>query len=107
MVLRTRPGFLESRVDDEAVETTRKSKRQRFLTVGEKRTVRVLRALRLLGNCGNRAAYEYTVDEVQKIFIAIQRELDRARDRFGRPSEIDFSLGDDDGDAEEENRHKR
>jgi len=76
-----------------APEIPRKSKRKRFLTVGEKRTVRVLRALRLLGNCGNRAAYEYTEEEVKRIFSAVQRELDRARERFSRSSEIDFSLG--------------
>ena len=41
--------------------------------------------------------------EVNKIFSAIQRELDRSRDRFGRPSEIDFSLGDEEeDDAEDE-----
>ncbi len=89
-------------MDDQTVETPRKSKRKRFLTVAEKRTVKVLRALRLLGNCGNRATYEYGEDEIEKIFGAVQRELNRARDRFGRPSEIEFSLGDDDEDAEED-----
>ena len=90
-------------MDDQTVETPRKSKRERFLSVAEKRTVKVLRALRLLGNCGNRAAYQYTEAEVQKVFSAIQREIDRSRDRFGRPSEVDFSLGEDDEDVEDGN----
>lgn len=89
-------------MDDQVAEITRKTKRERFLTVAEKRTVKVLKAIRLLGNCGSRPAYEYSEPEVAKIFHAIQRELDRARDRFGGPTAIDFSLGDDDDDDAEE-----
>lgn len=71
----------------------RKSKRERFLAVAQRRTIRVLEAVNRLGKCGNTAAYEYTKSDVEKIFGAIQVELDRARARFSRNSKITFSLG--------------
>jgi hypothetical protein len=77
----------------------RKTKRQRFLTVAERRTVKVLRALKLLGNCGNKSAYEYNDADIEKIFGAIQDELGRTRDRFGRSKEVHFSLGENEGGA--------
>ena len=80
-------------MDQETEDKPRKSKRERFLTVAERRTVRLLRDIRLLGNCGNRSAYEYTQEDVEKIFSAIQHEISRVRDRFGTPKEIRFSLG--------------
>ena len=79
--------------DDQA--PPRKTRRERFLEIAQRRTKQVMRDLRLLGNCGNRSAYEYTDAEVEKIFAAIQRELDLARSRFRteeRRQEIDFSL---------------
>jgi hypothetical protein len=78
--------------DDQAPQ--RKTRRERFLEIAQRRTKQVMRDLRLLGNCGNKSAYEYTDDEVEKIFAAIQRELDLARSRFRTEErqEIDFSL---------------
>ena len=73
-------------------EQPRKSKRERFLIVAEKRTIRILKIIRLLGNCGNRAAYEYSNDDVEKIFGAIQSELDRAQERFSTRPGVHFSL---------------
>lgn len=58
------------------------SRRKRFLTVAERRTCRVIEALRLLSACGNRATYLYEEHEVKKIFEAIQGELDRTRMQF-------------------------
>ncbi len=71
----------------------RKSKRERFLAVAQRRTVRVLESVQRLGKCGNTASYEYTKTDVEKIFGAIQVELDRARARFSRNNRITFTLG--------------
>ena len=78
--------------DDQA--PPRKTRRERFLEIAQRRTKQLMRDLRLLGNCGNRSAYEYTDAEVEKIFAAIQRELDLARSRFRTEErqEIDFNL---------------
>lgn len=50
------------------------SKKNRFQRLAEKRTNDVLERLRILGNCSNRGQYEYTQDDIQKIFSSIEKE---------------------------------
>ena len=58
------------------------SKRERFVRLAAKRTEHVLERLRILGNCSNRGVYEYGPEDLDKIFSAIQAELDDTRRRF-------------------------
>ena len=48
-------------------------KTERFVRIAEKRTQRVLESLRLLGQCSNKISYEYTDEQVNKIFREIRR----------------------------------
>ncbi len=54
---------------------TEKEKSERFKRVAENRTNKIINSLRLLGNCANKSNYEYTEDEVKKIFAAIEAEV--------------------------------
>lgn len=54
-------------------------KRDRFLNVAEARTNSVLNSIRILGHCANRQLYEYTPDEVSKIFRSIEEETHKAK----------------------------
>jgi hypothetical protein len=38
--------------------------------------------LRLLGNCSNKANYDYTDADVQKVFNALEKELKAARLKY-------------------------
>lgn len=69
-----------------------KSRRERFLRVAQRRTREILHKIHLLGNCSNRSAYEFTDEEVGKIFDAIEEELRVAQSRFGRKKSVDFHL---------------
>ena len=71
----------------------RKTKRERFLDVGAKRTRSVLKRLQVLGNCSNRSSYEYTPEDVEKIFEAIERQLTLVRAKFEHNRQVDFDLG--------------
>lgn len=51
------------------------NKRERFLSVAERRTDKVLERIRILGNCSNKNLYEYKKEEINKIFRAIQNQL--------------------------------
>ena len=73
-------------------DVARKSKRERFLEMAEKRTNAVLDKLRVLGNCGNRASYEYSNEDVRQIFEAIDQQLALAKARFQDKKSIDFRL---------------
>ncbi len=58
------------------------SKKERFQRLAEKRTNDVLERLRILGNCSNRGQYDYTREDVQKIFGTIEREAKLIRIKF-------------------------
>lgn len=58
------------------------SKRERFVRLAEARTNKILDMLKLLENCSNKSNYEYTDDDIKKIFGAIERELKNTRAKF-------------------------
>ncbi len=68
------------------------SKRERFLSVAETRTNSILEKIRILGNCSNRSLYEYSKDEIDKIFRAIQDKLNETKARFIVKKEKEFKL---------------
>lgn len=58
------------------------TKRERFIRIAEARTNKIIDMLHLLGNCSNQGTYEYTKEDVDKIFSAIEAELRDAKKRF-------------------------
>ncbi len=62
------------------------TKRERFIRVAENRTNRILDTLELLGNCANKGNYDYTDQDVRKIFDTIQRKLDETKQRYTKQS---------------------
>ena len=68
-------------------------KELKFREVAGKRTVRILDALRLLGQCANRRSYQYTDAQVDKIFREVRRALRNAEEQFkNSKNRIDFTL---------------
>ncbi len=58
------------------------SKRDRFQRIAEARTNKIIDMIRLLGNCSNRANYDYDADDVKQVFDAIESELAEAKARY-------------------------
>lgn len=58
------------------------SRADKFKRIAENRTNEMIRRIRILGNCSNRSTYDYTEQQVNKIFAAIDSELKRAKARF-------------------------
>lgn len=58
------------------------TKRDRFVRIAEARTNKILNMLKLLGNCSSTSNYEYTDEDVRKIFSAIEREVKNAKAKF-------------------------
>ena len=44
------------------------TKKGKFVRVAEARTNKIISMIRLLGNCSNKATYEYTNGDIKKIF---------------------------------------
>ena len=60
------------------------SKREKFVRIAEARTNKIIDMIQLLGNCSNTSQYDYTQKDVNKIFNAIQAELDSAKKRYNK-----------------------
>ena len=58
------------------------SKRERFVRIAEARTNKILEMMRLLGNCSGKGNYDYTDDDIKKIFGALEKELKKTKNRF-------------------------
>lgn len=60
----------------------RESKSEKFVRIAESRTNKIINMIKLLGNCSNTNTYEYSKEDVKKIFGAIEEELKAAKNRF-------------------------
>ena len=58
------------------------SKREKFVRIAEARTNKIIDMIQLLGNCSNKAVYDYSKEDVKKIFSAIEEELRSAKSKF-------------------------
>jgi hypothetical protein len=67
-------------------------KRERFKRLAEYRTNEILKRLRVLGNCSNKSAYEYTEDEVNRIFSEIEKRVKEVRSKFHFSKNNNFKL---------------
>lgn len=55
---------------------------ERFRRLAAARGDRLIREISLLGNLANRKNYEYTPEEVERLFEPIERELREVRAKF-------------------------
>ncbi len=67
-------------------------KRDTFVRLATARTNAVIEKIRVLSNCSNPYAYEYTEDDVKRIFAAIDNELRIAKGKFSNHRKIKFKL---------------
>lgn len=55
---------------------------EKFKRIASARTQKIIDMIELLGNCSNTYVYEYSEEEVKKIFDAIETELKIAKDKY-------------------------
>jgi len=70
----------------------KEERRERFKRLASQRTNSVLQKLKVLGNCANRSAYDYTEDEVNKIFVEIERRVKETKAKFHFAKSKEFRL---------------
>ena len=73
---------------DNKIETNR----ERFKRLAALRTNIVLKRLKVLGNCANRSVYEYTEEDINKIFSEIERKIKEVKAKFHFPKSKEFKL---------------
>jgi transcription elongation GreA/GreB family factor len=73
--------------------------RAKFVQLAEKRVIRAIKDIRLIGNLSNKSNYSYSDEDVRKIIRALDREIKSLRQRFasqGSSDEIVFMLSNND-----------
>jgi len=68
------------------------SKEEAFRRLATKRTNAVLERIRILGHCANPQLYDYTQEDVRRIFQAIEKELRVVKVRFQNSTKSEFRL---------------
>lgn len=63
------------------------TKQQKFVRIAEPRVTRACKAVSLLGNLAG-SNYEYTEEQVDAMFGAVQQALDNARAAFSKPDKL-------------------
>ena len=74
--------FASTKMEGRAMSAKKETKREKFVRMAEARTIKIISMVRLLGNCSNRLAYEYSDKDVNKIFSAIESAVSDAKKRF-------------------------
>lgn len=69
-----------------------RSKRDSFKRLAVRRTEAILEKLRILGNLANRSAYDYSGEDVRKIFEALEQELHVVKGQFRTTERRRFRL---------------
>lgn len=64
------------------------SKREKFVRLAEARTNKIIDMIQLLGNCSNSSVYEYTQEDVDQIFAAIETEVREAKKKFAKTESV-------------------
>ena len=69
-------------------------KKDRFKRLATKRTSTILQKLKVLGNCSNRQVYDYTEDQINKMFSAIEKKFKETKSKFhfSKEDQENFSL---------------
>ncbi len=60
------------------------TKREKFVRLAEARTNKIIDMIHLLGNCSNAGTYEYTQQDVEKIFTAIDNAIRESKKKFSQ-----------------------
>jgi hypothetical protein len=71
---------------------TKETKEARFIRVAEKRVQNILKSINSFSKMANKKAYAWNNDQLQKIWAAIEKELDASKGAFKDPDSLVFKL---------------
>ena len=70
-------------------------KREKFIELANKRVNKAINAVRLVGNLSNKSNYDYTSDDIKKIFKALDAEIEKCQglfEKYGHKEKSPFRL---------------
>lgn len=66
----------------QTVKAVNSDKSDKFISLAKKRGAKVLKSIEVIGNLSRRASYEYTEEQVDKLFQYFQDALEKQRAKF-------------------------
>ena len=83
-------------LEDTDVSTRSSTKsRDKFVELAQKRMVKAIKSIRLVGNLSNKSNYSYSATDAQKIVKALEEEVRNLKKRFESGStsgDVEFTL---------------
>ena len=63
---------------------------ENFKRLASSRTNEVMKRVKILGNCANRSHYDYTEEEINRIFSELERKIRETNAKFSFPAFLEF-----------------
>lgn len=81
--------------DVEPVAKANETKAEKFIRLGEYRMNKAIDAIGRLENLANRSSYEYTLEQVEAMFAALEGKVAEVKEKFSmkKPESTSFSFG--------------
>ena len=76
----------ENKQEEKAQGT--ESKHDKFKRLANQRVTNAIKKIELIGNLSS-SGYEYTAEEIEKIFSALQQILDNTKGRFSKSKKVE------------------
>jgi len=70
----------------------KETKKERFKRIAEKRVQNIIHAIRNLSGLSNKKVYEWETEQLEKIWKAIDKEIEDCKDSFKDPESKIFKL---------------
>jgi predicted transcriptional regulator len=70
----------------------KETKKERFKRIAEKRAQNIIHAIRNLSGLSNKKVYEWETEQLEKIWKAIDREVENCKNSFNDPESKIFKL---------------
>jgi len=70
----------------------KETKEERFKRIAEKRVQNIIHAIRNLSGLSNKKVYEWKTEQLEKIWKAIDKEVENCKDSFKNPDSKIFKL---------------
>lgn len=67
-------------------------RRDKFKRLATQRVNNALKQIELIGNLGNKSNYDYTEEDIRKIFSELDKALRETRSKFNRRKTREFKL---------------
>jgi predicted transcriptional regulator len=70
----------------------KETKKERFKRIAEKRVQNIINAIRSLSGLSNKKVYEWETEQLEKIWKAIEQEIEDCKNNFNNPELKIFKL---------------